>query len=173
MLHALHGGGRFSYAASMGPLWEPRKAIVASCNRDSRVDLLEAMEAANTGKPYRHVAPEPRCVCGFYAARLLRNAQFPAEPFAYGLVALWGRVEEHQDGWRAQYAYPVNLTIIADRDAKRSLELLQTIRTAYGVPARLGTEEELELLKVEQLATEPLPPQITALATWICGPALE
>lgn len=38
--------------------------------------------------------------------------------YAFGRVSLWGRVIEHESGWRAQYAYPYALTLeTLDEDA--------------------------------------------------------
>ena len=43
---------------------------------------------------------------------------------AVGLVALWGRVIEHEHGYRAQFAYPaafVEPTLESERDVVREL----------------------------------------------------
>lgn len=171
LLHALHGGGRHIALGGPGPVWEPRKAVVASCNSEHWMsDALTRQARGEQMTP--HIAPMPNCSCGFYAARLLRNTQAPYDGFAYGLVALWGRVEEHASGWRAQYAYPVNLTIIADGEwgKTRAKQVLATIRKAYGVPTRIGTKEEFEALQIDQLETEPLPPQI---AQWLLDSIAE
>jgi hypothetical protein len=52
---------------------------------------------------------------------------------ALGRVSLWGRVIENVQGWRAQYAYPYDVTLIAgDADAARGL------RRRYAVDVSLG-----------------------------------
>jgi hypothetical protein len=60
-------------------------------------------------------APALACSCGLYATRELRDAgsawrQGPHYAHhVIGAVALWGRVVEHQWGFRAQHARPVAL----------------------------------------------------------------
>lgn len=54
-----------------------------------------------------HRGPSPGCWCGLYAVkpeahRLLMEVW--CLDFAVGVVSLYGRVIEHQHGWRAQYA---------------------------------------------------------------------
>jgi hypothetical protein len=55
-----------------------------------------------------HSSPQEGCTCGIYALKslLVRN-RFPI----CGEVYLWGKLIEHRDGWRAQYAYPKSLTL--------------------------------------------------------------
>jgi len=88
--------------------WQPREIVQASC-RTSR----------------RHDAPDPLCTCGLHATHtidVLRRTRCPA---VLGRVALWGRVVEHEHGYRAQYAYPQRLRLICQfcfwmSDARRS-----------------------------------------------------
>ena len=54
-----------------------------------------------------------KCFCGIYAYKtregLMRNLSSPIpNQLCMGRVALWGRVMEHEDGWRAEYAYPLS-----------------------------------------------------------------
>ena len=52
-----------------------------------------------------HEAPHPRCKCGVYAWHdppqrgPIRDAQQ-----SFGVIALWGRVEVHEEGMRGEYA---------------------------------------------------------------------
>ena len=53
-----------------------------------------------------HEPPHWNCTCGFYAAK---------EPTGsigdiIGTVAMWGHYVEHEEGWRAEYAYPKSVT---------------------------------------------------------------
>ncbi|MFB3739495.1 MAG: hypothetical protein ACE14W_11105 [Candidatus Velamenicoccus archaeovorus] len=62
----------------------------------------------------RHCRPVPGllCLCGLYATRdplLLRQARSPA---AIGRVALWGRIVEHDHGYRAAFGYPARLALV-------------------------------------------------------------
>ena len=60
------------------------------------------------------VCPEQNCSCGIYAWKrphMYAVGPSPArEHFAYGTVELWGKVIEHKDGYRAQYARPLQIT---------------------------------------------------------------
>lgn len=81
-------------------LWEPRRPLVAACEVD-------------------HAAPDQRCDCGIYAVRRPEHARAylvgrnrpEAVHRVLGRVALWGRVVECEQGWRAQYAYPARIWV--------------------------------------------------------------
>jgi hypothetical protein len=70
---------------------------------------------------HRHAAPAPDCLCGIYAATRDVACDFapplpPRMSGAYaviGTVALWGEVAEYSEGWRASYAYPLELYLIS------------------------------------------------------------
>lgn len=58
-------------------------------------------------------APQSNCTCGVYAAKTLyhlRRIGYTQDRFQ-GEVCLWGTVVEHEDGWRAQFAYPKNFIV--------------------------------------------------------------
>jgi hypothetical protein len=81
--------------ASRSRPWRPREIAEAVC-KSARF----------------HHAPEPGCTCGLHATNgyeLLRKTRCPA---VLGRVALWGRVIEHELGYRSQFAYPQRLTLI-------------------------------------------------------------
>jgi hypothetical protein len=81
--------------AKRARLWRPREIVEASC-RTSR----------------RHEAPDPRCTCGLHATHAIDPLRRTRSPAVLGRVALWGRVVEHEHGFRAQYAYPQRLRLI-------------------------------------------------------------
>ena len=85
--------------------WPLRRAARARCGTSS---LLRG-----TRRP--HDAPDPACTCGIYARRSLdlspRVAPAYPVPPVVGTVSLWGRVIEHELGWRGALAYPARLTI--------------------------------------------------------------
>jgi hypothetical protein len=64
-----------------------------------------------------HEAPDEACTCGIYAARepvtvwtyLRGRDEPPTIRRVLGRVALWGRVVEHEHGWRASHAVPLEL----------------------------------------------------------------
>jgi hypothetical protein len=56
--------------------------------------------------------PEEGCTCGIYALRgrsSLVSSPYANSADAIGAVSLWGKVIPGQDGFRAQYAYPLQL----------------------------------------------------------------
>jgi hypothetical protein len=86
--------------------WVPRRAAGARCN----------VPALLRGTRREHEAPDATCVCGIHASRALGDAPrdapaYPTPPVA-GTVALWGRVIEHERGWRAAFGYPSRLTLV-------------------------------------------------------------
>ena len=96
--------------------WPARSAMHARCGvRPSR----------------RHRAPDVGCTCGIYAARHPMSfaglqAVFQGPAAAIGTVALWGKVIEHADGYRAEFAYPDRLRLVCRHCAAQGLD---------GVPA--------------------------------------
>lgn len=65
-----------------------------------------------------HDAPEYDCTCGIYAMREAVGLFPPhvqlrylwgSEIMLFGEVALWGKVIEHDNGFRATYAYPTRI----------------------------------------------------------------
>jgi hypothetical protein len=72
-----------------------------------------------------HEAPQYDCQCGFYATKE-PDEHWATYSAAYGKVALWGRIVEHERGYRAQYAYPLELWVYPGYHIK--------LRD-YGVPA--------------------------------------
>src|SRR5207237_8450730 len=88
--------GRRPASGRYDDVWEPGREAVARCEH--------------------HDAPASGCLCGFHAARD-REAALPylvgrdergTVDRVLGLVALYGRVIEHEHGWRAERAYPLS-----------------------------------------------------------------
>jgi len=76
--------------------WRPGDAMTAECKIEGCGE-----------------APQPDCTCGIYASKSLdqlRRIGYTQE-FIRGEVWLWGAVVEHEEGWRAQFAYPKNLVV--------------------------------------------------------------
>ncbi len=81
--------------SARGRAWRPREVAEASCTRHRS-----------------HRAPELDCLCGLHASPtfdVLRRTRCPA---VLGRVALWGRVIEHERGYRARFGYPQRLRLI-------------------------------------------------------------
>lgn len=76
--------------------WPPRKPARATCKLSTRV----------------HRAPVLECSCGLHGTHgtdILRRTKSPS---VLGRAALWGRVVEHEHGYRAEFAYPERLRLV-------------------------------------------------------------
>jgi hypothetical protein len=86
-----------------------------------------------------HDAPQKDCTCGWYAwyGPPPRTASTATPDLVAGAVALWGHVELHAHGMRAQHAMIVALALPFSRGAKRRA-LLDVARQLEvpAVPAR-------------------------------------
>src|SRR3990172_5594590 len=81
--------------------WPAGVATVAVCPRDLPVEP--------------HDPPGVGCACGLYAHKTIEQLWAGHAPrlgdgdWAWGTVALWGRVLEYETGYRAEYGYPQHL----------------------------------------------------------------
>ena len=102
-----------------GDVWVPGRAAEAVCAVLERDD--------HSGQP----APQVNCTCGLYASKRNHRLHVTLSTgvMVMGQVALWGRVIEHETGFRAQYAYPLTLehvSVLGERD-------LRSLRERYGI----------------------------------------
>ena len=75
--------------------WLPRRPAEAACKMGRM-----------------HAAPNVGCTCGLHGTHdidILRRTKSPA---VLGRIAMWGRVIEHELGYRAEFAYPQRLALI-------------------------------------------------------------
>jgi len=125
-----------------------------------------------------HASPNVGCTCGLHGTHgidILRRTRCPA---VLGRVALWGRVIEHDFGYRAQYAYPQLVTLVCQfcfwqwgthglspnvvgwfpRDVLMPLcDTHLELARRYGMePRKLLPADELELRLRETYAIDPL-----------------
>lgn len=136
--------------------WPPRKPMRAHCLAAWRG---LGQSARFTREP--HSAPHLAGMCGIYAVK--RASGCPKwggrpekHPVVYGQVALWGRVLEFQEGYRAEFAYPVELWVLPrdwgseehaspetvwDRLGITASDTARHLVRIYGVPAREGIPE--------------------------------
>lgn len=75
-------------------VWEPRAKLTAECKRTDEADCDGI-----------------HCHCGIYAYKERAASETgenapSSETHIWGEVWLWGRIVEHEQGFRAQYAYP-------------------------------------------------------------------
>lgn len=79
---------------SRGRPWVPQEVAEARC-----------------GRHRSHHAPEYDCRCGLHASHTFDILRRMRSPAVLGRVALWGRVIEHDRGYRARFAYPQRLRL--------------------------------------------------------------
>ena len=90
--------------------WHPGQALEARCKASAVVGTIAGRtETANDS----HDAPKANCTCGVYAAKTFDHFRKGGyERYGiHGEVYLWGKVVEHELGYRAQFAYPRNLVL--------------------------------------------------------------
>jgi hypothetical protein len=61
---------------------------------------------------HRHRAPDVACTCGLHGTHETDVLRHTKTPSVLGRVALWGRVVEHELGFRAQFGYPQRLALV-------------------------------------------------------------
>jgi hypothetical protein len=79
-----------------GIRWQPGEPFTAQCITQGCSD-----------------APQSGCTCGIYASKTLDHLRQigHTQNRIHGEVRLWGKVVEHEEGWRAQCAYPKTLIV--------------------------------------------------------------
>ena len=90
-----------------GEPWSPGKPLAAACRASNRRTTVGRAEPAHDAND----APQEKCRCGVYASKSLEHLHTTGYE-RYGIcgeVNLWGTVVEHEQGFRAQFAYPKNL----------------------------------------------------------------
>jgi hypothetical protein len=105
------------------------------------------MDAFCLHRSHRERIPAWDCLCGFYAYKT--EAAMAASEFAMvgdgdtvcGRVALWGRVIDHQSGYRAERAYPQVLYLTGKRKLDEVIRQLANIYAIECLPANLKNAE--------------------------------
>lgn len=125
-----HANSRFVLSAAMSVNhWPPREPMQAVC-----------------GWAQPHVVPTVSCHCGIHA--LKRPADLKEIPIGIesmpgtvcvvsGTVALWGRVIEHEYGYRAEKAYPLTISPVKIPSLPAGHRILRDLQDLYGC----GVEE--------------------------------
>lgn len=67
---------------------------------------------ASCARRRRHVVPGLGCTCGLHGVPEPDALRRTRDPAVLGTVALWGRVVEHEHGYRASLAYPQRLQLV-------------------------------------------------------------
>jgi hypothetical protein len=127
-------------------VWEPTVPLAAVCSSVQR-----SRWRAWRVRAHVHTAPALGCRCGIYGVQTVSAARqyLDCAPFPHrddrviGRVALWGDVVEGTLGWRASYAYPVEL-FVQDPTGERfgfrggaHVEKILLALEAYRVPVDL------------------------------------
>jgi hypothetical protein len=89
-------------------------------------------------------------------------SDFGEGAYIMGAVYLWGEVIEHQEGYRAQYAYPKELWVSKEFDAAMIVRLEET----YGVPVVIREDLPLQI-------SPPVPTTFRSGSTGILQGILE
>jgi hypothetical protein len=150
------------FLANLGndTIYVPREKIEARCGQEDHSEQQ---------------APHLPCTCGIYAykekPRLLgeirntygrplapvlhhRVPPVPGLRLVYGEINLWGKVIEHEDGYRAQFGYPKRLWCTPAIEP-----LAGWIGYVYGVPCEVMPSGDGEGIKVKS----------TIIPTFPCG----
>ncbi|MFY9560291.1 MAG: hypothetical protein WAQ52_08675 [Terriglobales bacterium] len=101
-----------------GEAWLPGRALTAKCLKTD------------------HEPPTVECSCGVYAAKSRQHLQEfcsseCVETFVHGDVYLWGKLVEHDLGYRAQFAYPKSLVLPSNIDPRLETSRLKSLMV-YG-----------------------------------------
>jgi hypothetical protein len=153
--------------AGTGKPWPPRAGVRAACARRRG-----------------HRVPGPDCTCGIHATHTADPLRRTRDPAVLGTVALWGRVLEHELGYRAEVGYPQRLALIcplcfwqwgvehserpavvARRRGGRMVPLCDAhleLCRRYGYPLRrLLDARVVERALLDAYAVDVLPPAVT------------
>jgi hypothetical protein len=107
--------------------WPEQRAIEASCH----------------ARRHHQSVPVVGCQCGIWAFHSHEQAREAAVSYsngatavAVGRVRLWGRIVEHEYGWRAQYGCAIDATIYSGTDG-----MARDIADGYGIPVAIETPQ--------------------------------
>jgi len=153
------------FLANLGndTIYGPREKIEVRCEQYSTIGTLVL------GKdPSEQQAPHLTCTCGIYAytekPRLLREIGKTNSGLrlVYGEINLWGKVIEHEDGYRAQFGYPKRLWCTPAIEP-----LAGWIGYVYGVPCEVMPSGDDEEIKIKSPMWKPDPK--TIITKYACG----
>ncbi len=134
--------------------WPARAPIVARCYEH----------------PGQHEAPDEQCACGVYACDDANAALFYAHRSGSAVVGrtkLWGRVVEHEAGWRAERSYPESVYVPREHFEETADDVAAHLARRYGVPVYVV--EELRSV-IASPPGEPVAPRdipMPALPEWV------
>ena len=115
-----------------------------------------------------HDAPQLDCTCGIHAARtlddLLRMGYTRGYYAVVGTVALWGKVVECENGFRAQFAYPTELFYNFKPKTlnNQAQELVAADLLAFRIGMRYGVACTVRAFESDQMSFTPASPALVA-----------
>ena len=117
-----------------GEKWLALQPLSAVC----RADVCGSIAGLSKSTHNPAELPSFGCTCGVYAARTTDHLhQCGYKKFGiHGEVHLWGRVVEHERGWRAQFAYPRTFVVAPDKFPFSLSEINARLKTL----AEFGTD---------------------------------
>jgi hypothetical protein len=152
------------FLANLGndTIYVPREKIEARCEQYSTIGTLVLPDHSE------QQAPHLTCTCGIYAykekPRLLREISdiHSGLRLVYGEINLWGKVIEHEVGYRAQFGYPKRLWCTPAIEP-----LAGWIGYVYGVPCEVMPSGDGEEIKISSPRSKPDPK--TIITKYACG----
>jgi len=164
------------FLANLGndTIYVPREKIEAHCEQYSTIGTLVLRKDHSEQQ-----APHLPCTCGIYAykekPRLLGEIRItygrPLAPpvsgarLVYGEINLWGKVIEHEDGYRAQFGYPKRLWCTPAIEP-----LAGWIGYVYGVPCEVMPSGDGQAFWNEEIeAPRWTPDPKTIITKYACG----
>src|SRR5262245_56731545 len=149
------------FLANLGndTIYVPNEKIEAHCEQYSTIGTSVLRKDHSEQQ-----APHLTCMCGIYAykekPRLLREIRNVGLRLVYGEINLWGKVIEHEDGYRAQFGYPKRLWCTPAIEP-----LAGWIGYVYGVPCEVMPSEDGEECKIKS----PRSKTKTIITKYACG----
>ena len=156
------------FLANLGndTIYVPREKIEARCEQYSTIGTLVLRKDHSEQQ-----APHLTCICGIYAykekPRLLREIRniYSGLRLVYGEINLWGKVIEHEDGYRAQFGYPKRLWCTPAIEP-----LAGWIGYVYGVPCEVMPSGDGQAFWNEEIeAPRWTPDPKTIITKYACG----
>ena len=100
-------------------------------------DCRAAQGLWRTASPHPEPAPAPGCVCGIYALFAPHRPRGRERlALVRGAVVLWGRIELHQRGMRAEFARIVTLALPSSRRHSGAVAQVAELLDVEAVSAR-------------------------------------
>jgi hypothetical protein len=156
------------FLANLGndTIYVPREKIEAQCEPYATIGTLVLRKDHSEQQ-----APHQPCMCGIYAykekPRLLREIRRSISGLrvVYGEINLWGKVIEHEDGYRAQFGYPKRLWCTPAIEP-----LAGWIGYVYGVPCEVMPSGDRQVFWDEETKSPRWRPDPrTIIKKYACG----